>query len=165
MDQDSALVLNAGVHLLKSTSFRNYQKIIKGFVRLLRDNYRGKVVWKTSPSLGKQTELYTGCSRRFHTEQVMKTGKTSYNEGSMGKRANKNMERKPCNRCWARENLQPAQKAPENMPPGPKAGKHATALVPPAREIVQPEPSGGNEHWVRGKIPFFFYFLYLAHKF
>lgn len=78
MDQDSALVLNAGVHLLKSTSFKNYQKIIKGFVRLLRDNYRGKVVWKTTPSLGKQTELYTGCSRRFHTEQVMKTGKTSY---------------------------------------------------------------------------------------
>ncbi|KAL9952752.1 hypothetical protein ACROYT_G040047 [Oculina patagonica] len=72
MDQDSALVLNAGVHLLKSTSFRNYQKIIKGFVRLLRDNYRGKVVWKTIPSLGKQTELYTGCSRRFHTEQRIK---------------------------------------------------------------------------------------------
>ena len=72
MDQDSALVLNAGVHLLKSTSFKNYQKVIKGFIRLLRDNYRGNVVWKTTPSLGKQTELYTGCSRRFHTEQVMK---------------------------------------------------------------------------------------------
>ena len=77
MDQDSALILNAGVHLLKSTSFRNYQKVIKGFIRLLRDNYRGKVIWKTTPSLGKQTELYTGCSRRFHTEQVIKTGKSS----------------------------------------------------------------------------------------
>jgi len=72
MDQDSALVLNAGVHLLKSTSFKNYQRVIKGFIRLLRENYRGKVIWKTTPSLGKQTELYTGCSRRFHTEQVMK---------------------------------------------------------------------------------------------
>lgn len=81
MDQDSALVLNAGVHLLKSTSFRNYQKIIKGFIRLLRDNYRGKVIWKTTPSLGKQTELYTGCSRRFHTEQVMETGKASCTAG------------------------------------------------------------------------------------
>ena len=70
MDQDSALILNAGVHLLKSTSFRNYQRIIKGFIRLLRDNYRGRVVWKTTPSLGEQTELYSGCSRRFHTEQV-----------------------------------------------------------------------------------------------
>lgn len=78
MDQDSALVLNAGVHLLKSTSFRNYQKVIKGFIRLLRGIYRGKVIWKTTPSLGKQTELYTGCSRRFHTEQVMKTGKASF---------------------------------------------------------------------------------------
>ena len=70
MDQDSALVLNVGVHLLKSTSFRNYQRIIKGFIKLLRENYRGMVVWKTTPSLGEQTELYTGCSRRFHTEQV-----------------------------------------------------------------------------------------------
>ena len=70
MDQDSAIVLNAGVHLLKSTSFRNYQKIIRGFIPLLKDNYRGRVVWKTTPSLGEQTELYTGCARRFHTEQV-----------------------------------------------------------------------------------------------
>lgn len=70
MDQDSALVLNAGVHLLKSTSFKNYQKIIKGFIKLLKENYRGRVVWKTTPSLGEQTQLYTGCSRRFHTEQV-----------------------------------------------------------------------------------------------
>ncbi|XP_022787208.1 uncharacterized protein LOC111327316 isoform X2 [Stylophora pistillata] len=72
MDEDSALVLNTGVHLLKSTSFRNYQKIIKGFIRLLRQNYLGRVVWKTTPSLGKQTELYTGCCRRFHTEQRIK---------------------------------------------------------------------------------------------
>lgn len=72
MDEDSALVLNTGVHLLKSTSFRNYQKIIKGFIRVLKQSYRGRVVWKTTPSLGKQTELYTGCCRRFHTEQVKK---------------------------------------------------------------------------------------------
>ena len=70
MDQDSALVLNAGVHLLKSTSFRNYQKIIKGFIKLLKATYRGTVVWKTIPSLGEQTELYSGCCRRFHTEQA-----------------------------------------------------------------------------------------------
>lgn len=90
MDQDSALVLNAGVHLLKSTSFRNYQKIIKGFIRLLRDNYRGKVIWKTTPSLGKQTELYTGCSRRFHTEQVMETGKASCTAGEHVKKKKAN---------------------------------------------------------------------------
>ncbi|XP_068683601.1 uncharacterized protein [Montipora foliosa] len=69
MNEDSALVLNAGVHLLKSTSFNNYQKVVRGFIKLLRDSYRGKVVWKTIPSLGRQTELYTGCCRRFHTEQ------------------------------------------------------------------------------------------------
>ena len=72
MDEDSALVLNTGVHILKSTSFRNYQKTIKGFIRVLKQSYRGRVVWKTTPSLGKQTELYTGCCRRFHTEQVKK---------------------------------------------------------------------------------------------
>lgn len=105
MDQDSALVLNAGVHLLKSTSFRNYQKIIKGFIRLLRDNYRGKVIWKTTPSLGKQTELYTGCSRRFHTEQVMETGKASCTAGEhVKKKSQSELETKPCNRCQAREN-------------------------------------------------------------
>lgn len=71
MNEDSALVLNAGVHLLKSTTFKNYQKIIRGFIKLLKDNYHGKAVWKTIPSLGRQTELYTGCCRRFHTEQVM----------------------------------------------------------------------------------------------
>ncbi|XP_029191254.2 uncharacterized protein LOC114957861 isoform X2 [Acropora millepora] len=72
MNEDSALVLNAGVHLLKSTTFKNYQKIIRGFIKLLKDNYHGKAVWKTIPSLGRQTELYTGCCRRFHTEQRIK---------------------------------------------------------------------------------------------
>lgn len=71
MNEDSALILNTGVHLLKSTSFKNYQKIIRGFIKLLKDKYHGKAVWKTIPSLGRQTELYTGCCRRFHTEQVM----------------------------------------------------------------------------------------------
>ena len=100
MDEDSALVLNAGVHLLKSTSFRNYQKVIKGFIRLLLDTYRGKVIWKTTPSIGKQTELYNGCSRRFHTEQVMKTGKASCKAGEhvINKMSQSNLEAKPSNR-------------------------------------------------------------------
>ncbi|XP_048586274.1 uncharacterized protein LOC116618598 isoform X1 [Nematostella vectensis] len=69
MDQDSALLINTGIHLLKSTTFRNYQKIIKGMIRVLKKSFRGRVVWKTITALGKQTHLYTGCVRRFHTEQ------------------------------------------------------------------------------------------------
>lgn len=70
MDENSALLLNTGIHLLKSTTFRKYQKIIKGMIRVLKAHYRGKVVWKTTTALGEQTHLYSGCARRFHTEQV-----------------------------------------------------------------------------------------------
>ena len=71
MDQDSALILNAGVHLLKSTSFYNYQKIIDSFISLLKRYYRGTVIWKSTTAIHDQRELYSGCYRRFHTEQVM----------------------------------------------------------------------------------------------
>ncbi|XP_068683602.1 uncharacterized protein [Montipora foliosa] len=69
MDQDSALILNAGVHLLKSTSFHNYQKIIDGFISVLKRYYRGTVIWKSTTAIHDQRELYSGCYRRFHTEQ------------------------------------------------------------------------------------------------
>ncbi|KAK3734850.1 hypothetical protein QZH41_011761, partial [Actinostola sp. cb2023] len=72
MDEHSALLLNTGIHLLKSTTFRNYQTIIKGMIRTLKHDYRGKVVWKTTTALGEQTHLYSGCARRFHTEQRIK---------------------------------------------------------------------------------------------
>ena len=70
MDQDSALILNAGVHLLKSASFYNYQKIINGFIGVLKRYYRGTVIWKSITAIHDQRELYSGCFRRFHTEQV-----------------------------------------------------------------------------------------------
>ena len=70
MDQDSALILNAGVHLLKSASFYNYQKIINGFISVLKRYYRGTVIWKSTTAIHDQRELYSGCYRRFHTEQV-----------------------------------------------------------------------------------------------
>ncbi|XP_067031126.1 uncharacterized protein [Acropora muricata] len=69
MDQDSALILNAGVHLLKSASFYNYQKIINGFISVLKRYYRGTVIWKSTTAIHDQRELYSGCYRRFHTEQ------------------------------------------------------------------------------------------------
>lgn len=69
MDQDSALILNAGVHLLKSASFYNYQKIINGFIGVLKRYYRGTVIWKSITAIHDQRELYSGCFRRFHTEQ------------------------------------------------------------------------------------------------
>lgn len=70
MDQDSALILNAGVHLLKSASFYNYQKIINGFISVLKRYYRGTVIWKSTTAIHDQRELYSGCFRRFHAEQV-----------------------------------------------------------------------------------------------
>ena len=70
MDESSALVLNAGVHFLKSASFNQYQQIISGFVYILKRYYRGTVVWKTITSIHDQQEMYSGCFRRFHTEQV-----------------------------------------------------------------------------------------------
>ena len=71
MDTNSALILNAGVHLLKSVSFYVYQEIINGFIYVLKQNYKGHVIWKTTTSIGDQQNLYSGCSRRFHTEQVL----------------------------------------------------------------------------------------------
>lgn len=70
MDENSALLLNTGVHLLKSSSFYTYQKVINGIVLILKQFYRGTVIWKTTTSIGSQRELYSGCFRRFHTEQV-----------------------------------------------------------------------------------------------
>ena len=76
MDANSALILNAGVHLLKSISFHVYQKLVKGLIQVLLENYRGRVIWKTTTSIGDQQSLYYGCARRFHTEQVRE--KTSW---------------------------------------------------------------------------------------
>lgn len=70
MDENSALLLNTGVHLLKSSGFYTYQKVINGIVLILKQFYRGTVIWKTTTSVGTQRELYSGCFRRFHTEQV-----------------------------------------------------------------------------------------------
>lgn len=39
MDQDSVLILNVGVYLFKSVSFYNYQKIINGFIGVLKCYY------------------------------------------------------------------------------------------------------------------------------
>ncbi|XP_032231351.2 uncharacterized protein LOC5507023 [Nematostella vectensis] len=69
MDEQSALLLNAGVHLLKSSGFYTYQKLINGIVSVLKQHFRGTVIWKTTTSLQAQRELYSGCFRRFHTEQ------------------------------------------------------------------------------------------------
>jgi len=69
-DENSALLLNTGVHLLKSSSFYTYQKVINGMIAVLKRFYRGTVIWKTTTSIGEQKQLYSGCFRRFHTEQV-----------------------------------------------------------------------------------------------
>lgn len=70
MDENSALLLNTGVHLLKSSGFYTFQKVINGMVVILKTFYRGTVIWKTTTSIGEQKQLYSGCFRRFHTEQV-----------------------------------------------------------------------------------------------
>ena len=66
MDEDSALIINYGLHLVRSTSFENYQKLIQ---QLIEDfaNHDGEVVWRTTTSIWKQQ---LKVHKRFQTNQV-----------------------------------------------------------------------------------------------
>ncbi|KAK3713715.1 hypothetical protein QZH41_020709, partial [Actinostola sp. cb2023] len=65
-DQNSAMLINAGLHYLESSNFTNYQKVVNGIIRLFeRKNvqaplwkdmkvFPGQVIWKTTTSLHKE---------------------------------------------------------------------------------------------------------------
>ena len=66
MDDDSAIVINLGLHLARSTSFAVYQQIIDGMIKLIEE-YPGEAVWRTTTSIWKQ---HWKVHKRFQTNQV-----------------------------------------------------------------------------------------------
>lgn len=82
-DQNSAILLNAGLHYLESSNFSNYRKVVDGIVRLFDRGkvlqplwpdmkvFPGKVVWRTTTSLHKEKlDSKHLQARRFLTSQV-----------------------------------------------------------------------------------------------
>ena len=83
MDENSAIILNFGLHFVESTNFTSYKKLIDGLVNVLqgKDNgvtlnltqprYRGTVIWKTTTAINKEkaSNIHLG-HKRFMTQQV-----------------------------------------------------------------------------------------------
>nr|XP_058954989.1 uncharacterized protein LOC131782275 [Pocillopora verrucosa] len=79
MDENSAIVLNFGLHFVESTNFTSYKKLIAGLVRVLKNDvttngtwrsYRGTVIWKTTTAINKEkaSNIHLG-HKRFITQQ------------------------------------------------------------------------------------------------
>ena len=66
MNQDSAIVVNHGLHLARATSFLIYQQIINGILTALK-SYQGRAVWRTTTSIWRQL---SNVNKRFQTNQV-----------------------------------------------------------------------------------------------
>ena len=64
--EESAIVLNYGLHFARSTSFEKYKKLILGVVEELK-SYKGQLVWRTTTSVWKQ---HWKVHKRFQTNQV-----------------------------------------------------------------------------------------------
>lgn len=80
MDENSAIVLNFGLHFVESTNFTSYKKLIAGLVRVLKNDvttngtwrsYRGTVIWKTTTAINKEkaSNIHLG-HKRFITQQA-----------------------------------------------------------------------------------------------
>lgn len=80
MDENSAIILNFGLHFAESTNFTNYKKLIVGLVRVLKNDvisngtrriYRGTVIWKTTTAINKEkaSNAHLG-HKRFITQQA-----------------------------------------------------------------------------------------------
>lgn len=50
MRKDSGMLLNLGLHFIRSTSFSNYQKIIKRYIQQIK-KHKTKVIWRTTTSI------------------------------------------------------------------------------------------------------------------
>ena len=64
--EDSAVVLNYGLHLARSTSFEKYKQLISN-IRAILKKYEGEVIWRTTTSVWQQTGKV---HKRFQTYQV-----------------------------------------------------------------------------------------------
>ena len=83
MDENSAIIMNFGLHFVESTNFTNYKKLIDGLVKVLTDEetdaasnvtrpkFRGTVIWKTTTAINKEkaSNIHLG-HKRFLTHQV-----------------------------------------------------------------------------------------------
>ncbi|XP_068696464.1 uncharacterized protein [Montipora capricornis] len=67
MDKESALLLNAGAHYIKTTSFKSYQDVIRALVDEIKKEYKGKPIWKSTTAIHGQTADIMGAFRRFTT--------------------------------------------------------------------------------------------------
>jgi len=70
MDRDSALLLNAGAHYIKTTSFQSYQQVIVALISEIKKLYHGKPIWKSTTAIHGQTADIMGAFRRFTTNHV-----------------------------------------------------------------------------------------------
>ncbi|XP_022778069.1 uncharacterized protein LOC111319553 [Stylophora pistillata] len=65
MDENSAMILNLGLHYMESTSFANYRILLKGVTELLNQRekksgklrYKTRVIWKTTTSMNKEKDI------------------------------------------------------------------------------------------------------------
>lgn len=48
--KDSGMLLNLGLHFIRSTSFENYQKIIKRYIKQIK-KHKTRVIWRTTTSI------------------------------------------------------------------------------------------------------------------
>lgn len=83
MDENSAIIMNFGLHFVESTNFTMYKKLIDGLVKVLTDEERdltsnvtrpkfpGTVIWKTTTAINKEkaSNIHLG-HKRFLTQQV-----------------------------------------------------------------------------------------------
>jgi len=49
---DGGMLLNLGLHFLRSTTFQNYQKVVDGFLKVIKD-HRTSVVWRSTTAIYK----------------------------------------------------------------------------------------------------------------
>lgn len=65
MNENSAMILNLGLHYMESTSLANYQILLKGVIDLLNERnkgngelrYKTRVIWKTTTSMNKEKDI------------------------------------------------------------------------------------------------------------
>lgn len=65
MGENSAMILNLGLHYIESTSFVNYQILLNGVIDLLNERnketgelrHKARVIWKTITSMNKEKDI------------------------------------------------------------------------------------------------------------
>lgn len=64
MNENSAMVLNLGLHYIESTNFTNYCQLLNGVIDLLNERnaetgdlkHKARIIWKTTTSMNKEKD-------------------------------------------------------------------------------------------------------------